>query len=62
MFRGDFMKRMHSGWIFFSALMLFLLTAAITLPEWLTLLPPMPDQQQVRDWVETILIQFRVIS
>ena len=56
------MKRMRTGWIFFSALMLFLLTAEITLPEWLALLPPMPDQQQVRDWVETILIQFRVIS
>ncbi|MDD6024024.1 MAG: hypothetical protein PUC06_07300 [Oscillospiraceae bacterium] len=56
------MKRMRTGWIFFSALMLFLLTAEITQPEWLALLPPMPDQQQVRDWVETILIQFRVIS
>lgn len=61
-FRGDFMKRIPSGWIFISSLMLFLLTVAITLPEWPELLPPMPEPQQLGDWLETILIQLQLIS
>ena len=61
MFRGDYMKRLPSGWIFFSSLTIFLLTAAITLPEWLKILPAIPDSRQLGDWVETILIQLHLI-